>query len=103
MAVLCIQINMSLIYTRELTDEEVQLLEHEIMDTKTWIDEAIQGKINWCRKKLIKTELDKRIDGGIDFPANQAELISTIFSAVDYKNRKDREEELSGQSIKTPL
>lgn len=84
---------MPLKYERTLTDEEIQILENDIINVKEWIDAAINGKINNCKKRIIKQQLEQipvdRPD--LEVPTTIAGLIKRHFSHSEYKKRKDRE------------
>ena len=41
-------------YTRVFTAEEQQILEHDLLDITTWIDAAIDGKLNNCGKRAAQ-------------------------------------------------
>lgn len=49
-------------YHRSLTDEEMAILENDLLDVKDWIDKAIEGKINNCRKRILKAILVGELD-----------------------------------------
>lgn len=80
-----------MIYTKVITDDEIKCLEHYVSDVTEWIDQAIEGKINSCKKRIFKGEIDKAITNDSPLPATQAEVFSTFFADPDYKSRRVRD------------
>lgn len=82
-------------YERELTDEEVAMLENDVMDAKEWIDAAIDGKLNKCAGRLAKQELalifkekPHEVDtSGLD----KVTLAKCCLARPGHKRRKDRQ------------
>lgn len=85
----------------ELSDVDIKCLENDLLDIEVWIKAAIVGKVNNCKKRLIKEWQPKLFnDPEIEFiPANEDDLIDIIISHKDYKNREKREKE--SNKIKT--
>lgn len=82
---------MPLIYSLEISDEEIALMEHFVANAKEWIDAAISGKIENCRKRIIKSEIDKAIEAATPIPSTAQEIVGNFLSAKDYKSRKQRD------------
>lgn len=78
--------------TITLTQAEVDALEHDLLDIEEWINGAVRGKINRCRKRLIQQEQPKLLaDPTVTtLPASEVELVSLIQSRPGYQKRKDR-------------
>ena len=74
-------------------DEKV--LKHELLDIQKWVQDAIDGKINNIKKRLLKEAQEKLFaDPKIDsIPASEEGLLSLYFSQQDYKNREQKESE----------
>lgn len=82
---------MPLTYTRTITDEELALLHHHVLDATEWIDGAINGKIAACRKRIVLAEIAKSVDENKPLPASTDEIVANFFKAPDYKGRKQRD------------
>lgn len=78
----------------ELTDDEVKILEHDLLNIYDWIAGAIAGKINNCKKRaaIEYRELLKQ-EGATLLPANDDVAVASLFARPDYKNRIQRETE----------
>ena len=84
----------------ELSDFEVALLNSDLIDIQEWVRNAVQGKINWCKKRLIREYMDVLYnDPGVDsIPADMDKLAEVIMAHPQYKDAvtklKEQEEEL---------
>jgi len=85
--------------TLEITEEDYKLLIHEIIDPEAWIKNAISGKVNSIKKRLIPVVVNKMIndDNVISIPANKNEICNYEFSKPDYKNAAERKEAQENQ------
>lgn len=107
-----------MIYKRELTDEEIKCLAHFVPDVQAWIDEAIAQKIEGCKKRILRQEVERALDNNLPIPSTSSEILDQVFAQPDYKNRKqkiDEDEkpaeikpmpepvEENGESVKTPI
>lgn len=81
----------------EISAIDLKCLKNDLMDPEDWFVKALKGKINNCKKRLIKEWYPKLMkDPNIDtIPANEEDLLILIFSRPDYKNRTAREVEES--------
>lgn len=72
-------------------DEKV--LKHELLDIQKWVQDAIDGKINNIKKRLLKEAQEKLFaDPKVDsIPASEEGLLNLYFSQQDYKNREQKE------------
>lgn len=79
----------------EFSNLDNKCLENDLLDVDDWFEKAKDGKINKCKKRLMKEWYPKLMkDKNVDtIPANEEDLLNLIFSRPDYKNRVDREEE----------
>ena len=79
-------------YTRIITDEEQKILEHEVVDIKDWIDQAILGRINHSGKVASKAfdELAKAEDMDT-VPVKEDAKRAALFAHPKYLNRLERE------------
>ena len=78
---------------RTLTSLEESVLKNDLLDVQDWVDNAIAGKINNCKKRMIREWLPKLYadDSVTQIPANEDEMIALVVARDDYKSREDRE------------
>jgi len=77
----------------EITDIEKKCLENDLLDIEQWVRDAIIGKINNCKKRMIREWHPKLMaDPAITMlPATEDGLVDVIIAHSDYKNRAQRE------------
>jgi hypothetical protein len=80
---------------RTLSSTEEAVLKNDLLDVQDWVDKAINGKINNCKKRMLNEWLPKLYDDdSVDsIPANQDEIVAMIVARDDYKNRAARDAE----------
>ena len=85
------------INNRTLTSIEENVLKNELSDIQEWVNNAIDGKVNNCKLKMIAEWISKlNNDPEVEsIPANDADLIALIVARDDYKNALTRESESS--------
>ena len=73
-------------------DEKV--LANDLMDINKWVQDAVTGKINSCKQRMISEWQPKLFaDPAVDnIPADESEFINFVVARDDYKNRVQREE-----------
>lgn len=85
---------MPLIYTKTLTDLEVKILEHDLLDIRDWINKAIEGKINNCAKRAAREYQTLLIkEGAQTVPVNERVAFQDFIRRPDYKNRAQRDQD----------
>ncbi len=79
--------------TITITDADWQILKHELKDPQAWIEAAVAGKVNSCKKRLIKSApLELIEDPNVTtMPADKTELLNVYFTRANYKTRYDKE------------
>ena len=87
--------------TVSLTDLQQNILKNDLYsDTDnagldTWIQKAVDGKINNCWKRM-QTEWTNKLMNDDSFtdaiPSNQADFVALVIARDDYKNRKARDD-----------
>lgn len=84
-----------MIITINLSDDDLAVLQHDLVDPAEWIQQAVNSKVHKCRSRLINQELPKLIaDPDVsDIPADESQLVKAIRTRPDYKDRKARDEE----------
>ena len=87
--------------TITLTDLQQKILSNDLYnDTDnagldTWIQAAVDGKINNCWKRMQREWTDKLMndDSFTDpIPSNQSDFVALVTARSDYKNRKQRDD-----------
>ena len=87
--------------TVSLTDLQQKILKNDLYsDTDnagldTWVQNAVDGKINNCWKRM-QTEWTTKLINDDSFtdsiPSNQADFVTLITARSDYKDRKARDD-----------
>ena len=84
-----------------LTDLQQKILSNDLYnDTDNagldlWIQNAVDGKINNCWKRMKNEWTTKLIDDDSftdPIPSNQADFVALVTARSDYKNRKQRDD-----------
>tara|TARA_R100000008_G_scaffold75611_1_gene54953 strand:- start:455 stop:739 length:285 start_codon:yes stop_codon:yes gene_type:complete len=87
--------------TITLTDDQQKILANDLYtDTDNsgldaWIQEAVDGKINNCWKRMQREWTTKLMDDESftdAIPSNQADFIALVTARSDYKTRKQRDD-----------
>jgi len=88
--------------TVSLTDLQQKILSNDLYNDisnneglDTWIQNAIDGKINNCWKRMQQEWTTKLMndDSFTDpIPSNQADFVTLVTARSDYKNRKQRDD-----------
>ena len=83
------------IKSRTLTTTEEQVLGNDLLDIQAWVDGAVNGKINNCKKRMLREWQPKVFaDPAVtSLPATEEELIALIVARDDYKSRTERDAE----------
>ena len=86
---------MALTITVTITNAEQVALENDLLDIDDWVQQAVIGKINNCKKRMAQeaTRVLKADESVTNMPADDDGLISALAARSDYKNRAEREEE----------
>ena len=80
---------------RTLSSLEESVLKNDLLDVQDWVDKAIDGKVNNCKKRMINEWLPKLYadDSVSSIPATENEIVALIVARDDYKNRVARDAE----------
>ena len=79
---------------RTLSTTEEKILKNDLLDVQEWVTGALDGKINNCKKRLLR-EWQTRLlaDPTVQsVPGDEPGLIGYITRRADYQNRYQREE-----------
>ena len=78
-----------------VNDTMQAIMNNDLLDIKTWIEDAVAGKHNNCWKRM-KTEWTTKLMNDDSFtdpiPSNQADFVTLVTGRDDYKTRKERDE-----------
>jgi len=82
-------------YTIEISNTDLLALNNDLLDVNEWIQGAVTGKINSCKKRMINEWQpilfnDPKVKS---IPATQDEFITAVVARNDYKNRVEKEAE----------
>ena len=80
---------------RTLSSTEESVLKNDLRDVQNWVDLAISGKVNNCKKRMISEWLPKLYadDSVSSIPASEDEIVAMIVARDDYKDRAARDAE----------
>tara|TARA_R100000750_G_scaffold4158_2_gene3192 strand:- start:50 stop:331 length:282 start_codon:yes stop_codon:yes gene_type:complete len=80
---------------RTLTLVEEAVLKNNLLDIQGWVDGALNGKINNCKKRMCE-EWRKILyadESVTQIPNDDDELVTLIIARDDYKTREERDAE----------
>ena len=82
-------------YTVTITDADETALDNDLLDKDAWIQAAVTGKINNCKKRMINTwrPIIFADDSVATIPANDDDFIALVVARDDYKTRAERDAE----------
>ena len=82
---------------RTLTTTEEAVLKNDLLDIQDWVDGAINGKVNNCKKRMITEWMPKLYadESVSSIPATEDEIVALIVARSDYQSREDRESEMN--------
>ena len=88
---------------RTLTSVEEAVLKNDIQDIQGWVDGAINGKINNCKKRMCEKwrKILYADESVTQIPNDDDELVSLIITRDDYKTREERDAEAEAQRSNT--
>ena len=86
---------MTLTVTVDISDLDEKLLLNDLLDIDDWVQAAVVGKINNCKKRAANSAAAiLKADASIEsMPATDDGLIAALFDRADYKNRAERDAE----------
>ena len=78
-----------------VNDTMQAIMNNDLLDIKTWIEDAVVGKQNNCWKRM-QSEWTTKLMNDDSFtdpiPSNQADFVTLVTGRDDYKTRKERDE-----------
>ena len=78
-----------------VNDTMQAIMNNDLLDIKTWIEDAVTGKQNNCWKRFRESWTTKLMDDDSftdPIPSSQEAFVVLVTSREDYKNRKERDE-----------
>ena len=78
-----------------VNDTMQAIMNNDLVDIKTWIEDAVTGKQNNCWKRMQTAWTTKLMndDSFTDsIPSNQSDFVTLVTGRDDYKTRKQRDE-----------
>ena len=78
--------------TLTLDDNDVKIVENDVPDAVQWLTDAWNGKVNNCKKRMVKTEVDRSIQKSEAIPTGDAAIIQKVLSDPNYKSRKQKDD-----------
>lgn len=76
--------------TLSIPDDDIKIVENDILDAEQWIKDAWAGKVNKCKERIVKQEIERSVKSGETLPAGERAILQKAFNRSDYKNRKQR-------------
>ena len=76
-------------------DTDQKVLKNDIIDINSWVQEAVDGKIHNCWKRMQNSWTTKLIDDESftdPIPSNKADFVSLVTSRSDYADRSERDQ-----------
>ena len=76
-----------------ISGEDVSCLENDLLDITDWVEKAVTGKINQCKKRFLREWQTKLMNDPTTtvMPATEAEFIAVVLARPDYRNRVQRQ------------
>nr|ANO58135.1 hypothetical protein [uncultured Bacteroidetes bacterium] len=86
---------MAVTITVNISDHNEKVLLHDLLDINTWVQAAVDGKINNCGKRMAieATAVLKADDSVTSMPATDQGLQEALLARAGYKNRAQRDAE----------
>jgi len=80
-------------YTVTISASDETALDNDLLDKDAWIQAAVTGKINNCKKRMIEQwrPIIFADDSVATIPANDDDFIALIVARDDYKTRTERD------------
>ena len=82
--------------TITLNDNQQAIMNNDLLDIKTWIEDAVSGKESNCWKRM-QSEWTTKLMNDESFtdsiPSNKADFVTLVTGRSDYKDRTARDAE----------
>jgi len=92
-------------FTVTVSDADLAILKHDLIDPEQWLRQAVTGKISACAKRLVAEarqvlEADPAVES---MPAKPVALVAAYIARPGYKNRKAKEDEKKAREQTPPV
>ena len=77
----------------EISMTDLKCLKNDLLDPEDWFVKALTGKINKCKKRMMREWIPRLRSKGFSIPPTDEELVDLILAQPKYKNRAEREVE----------
>jgi len=79
----------------EVSETDVICLENDLINIEGWVQEALAGKINNCKKRMLLDWHPRLLDDPDvqSLPGTEEALVSFIVNRPEYLSRRDRNED----------
>ena len=76
-----------------VSELEKKILENDLLDVQDWIEKAVLGKINGCKKRIVRSHTQALLDDPevSSIPATEDAICENLFNSAGYKNRAEKE------------
>ena len=90
---------MALTIVVQISNDEEAFLLNDLLDVDDWVQQAVKGKINNCKNRLIRQWQPKLFaDPQVtSVPADDTGFINIVLARPDYKDRAARDAEAKSQ------
>ena len=84
---------MTVTVTVEISDINAKVLLNDLLDIDDWVQAAVVGKINNCKKRMAnEATAVLKADASVEsMPATDDGLITALLARDDYKTRAERD------------
>jgi hypothetical protein len=80
--------------TTTVSETDQKILNNDLLDIDDWVQNALNGKINNCWKRMKENWTDRLINDESftdPIPSNKEDFVTLILSRPDYKSRAEQE------------
>ena len=81
----------------EISELEKKIMENDVISAQAWVQAAVEGKINQCRKRIVASHTQTLInDPEVDtIPATSDGICENLFNSAGYQSRAERDDSAS--------
>lgn len=74
-----------------IPDSDIKIVDHYVISSEAWIQEAWAMKVAACKERLVKEEIDRSLRERVAIPAGGDEILKQAISSRDFKSRLEME------------
>lgn len=75
----------------DIPDNDIKIVENDVVDAERWIKDAWAGKLEKCKQRLVKSEIETSIKNGESLPGGEDAIAEKALSRPEFKPRKERD------------